>query len=96
MRTEKTFKSVVLVVMLFALWMALCGCSSLNKAYVLADGDYYNATVPRAKAYIKADPALKDEDKSGYIQTYDRKRDVLKESGFLDYDEASDRFTAKK
>lgn len=69
MRTEKTFKSVVLVVMLFALWMALCGCSSVQAEYAKADALTYNAVWPRQEKYIDADASLSPDDKQTFKDT---------------------------
>lgn len=98
MRTEKTFKSVVLVVMLFALWMALCGCGSLDGQRVVKEAKNYNAIAPRHRAYLKADPELAPTDKDDYLGTVDTWRDGIAEAGKgkFTYNKETDRFEFTK
>jgi hypothetical protein len=96
---DKALKFVLLA-LLAALWMALCGCTSLNKQLVIAECKNYNAIGPRQKKYIAADPTLAKEDKEGYTDTIETWQEGLleaaKEVKGVKYDPATDRFEFDK
>lgn len=96
---DKALKFVLLA-LLAALWMSLCGCSSLNSQLVITECKNYNAIGPRQKKYLAADATLSKDDKEAYTDTVETWQEGLLEAAKdikgVKYDPAADRFEFDK
>ena len=71
-------KIIVLVAALVALGLGGCGISS---QYLKADAATYRAVVPRYTAYLKADPALSDDERQSALDTVETWRLRIEKNG---------------
>ena len=70
--------SKILAALAIVIILATSGCFSLDKAYVVADRQFYDAANEDSREYIENDPTLDDEQKARRLRAWDTKEEMIK------------------